>query len=278
MRRKIFSKIIAVLLLMSSSLGTYSYADSMNKEAILFKSVEITDPEEILSRMENGITDSDIKELITVGFKNDNISDKANVIENTSKDIFAIDSMSTTQKLKSTVDSSGGITDEYVAHVMVMIDNNESIISTMGTGSGSEDDEDGDSNTGAVLYLKAYYNYYSDPLGGAYFTFSSVKSKVTRYDSALTLSNLVIKNNKMGDLYLDKYGDVSYDSRYDYNTKTVSVPSSGTYYYCYDADETYVLLNGTSALDGIANAYSEVTIKRGSSSWKLSVIITKELI
>lgn len=273
--KKNISKLIVISLVLLTILTPTSYAEVNNKITV-YEAEEISNIDVLKQRAHENISedelDTQFNSKISI-HSQDKFTDN-NVIFNTEDDLGIESTYSTTQKIRSTL-IGDSLKNEYVKYVFINLETNEPV-STRGSGSGGETEEDG--NT-AVLYLKINYEYTTNvSLSGnrtaTLFRFTSVKAKVTRDDSSINFSNLIVSNNKSGELYKDSQGTTLYSSRTDNNTKKVSNPSTNTYYSASDKN-TYVAFG---VMWGMATAHSEVTVTRGTSSWNLEVDITKDSI
>lgn len=261
-----FTKILItfiIAILISAQTVSANTENSSKDEVVYFQSEEIKDIELLRDRAKKGITDLVVKKNKSVLIK-ENKKDKSKNIE------IPINEYQTTQKLKVVKDSNDDIITSYVTTVFVditeeAIAEEEEKENTLNLGfltpvfkflsesfgpikayAGSKSDE----TSGSSYSVRSYSTIYWQERGSGVsreFRLTSANGGWTRLDSAVSMSNRTVR--------LGQSNAVTPDYK----------PTSNTYNYNAPTSWSWLNANCTSCFVG---STSEITITRGSSSWK----------
>lgn len=248
-----FLKVILGLLLIFSSLTAIKVSaeenenNRVNKEVLIYSKEEIKDIKELRMRAKKGITD---KEETPV--ENKSIFLKTDKDPKKQKNI-KIDQYQTTQKLKAIKTEKGDTVTSYATTIFldvpeeIVVENeNESEINNTFTAAASRTDDKSDSS----YSVRSYSTIYWDEKGSGTtkkFRLTSAKGGWTILDSQVSISNRTVRLGQ------------TYNVTPDYK------PSGNTYSYTAPTSWPWLDYNCSACFVG---STSEVTLKRGTSSWK----------
>jgi len=239
-------------------------------EKVTFQAAEITDPNIIQVRLDNGITDDPaIKMYATVDGDviTDNSGHKWKVV------IRDNDVKWTAQKLKEIVRGT------ELQQDFVVYSSAKAVIVPMETGSNVPiSDQGGGINYFATLDQISYVSWQTDVTadiyqGGTAYKFSSTKAKLTRNDAAAQLYSLRVGQHGEGYSSTSATGTYSLRTPND-DVRNISGATSGTW-YSVSADNTnyWWWVKTGVAQSATVGGYAGATVKRGTSTQVMSTQI-----
>jgi hypothetical protein len=232
-----------IFLLALSTFGFTTSAANKEKERVLvlYEREEIKDIDKLFERAKNNISDiNEKKNKFSASLENNNTKQK---------DDLTI--LSTTQLLKSVKKNDGTIVNSYSTTVFA--------VTPSADGSGSKNKNGWDSSYGIEAYSTYYYDYYNKSGGtspGEYRDLTSVKGGWKIHDSTISLSNRKVTLGASGTSYNGYYVQQITDKYPTGNSFSYSAPSSW---------EPVYMSNGSVGVT------TTVTLKRGSSTWTLTL-------
>lgn len=250
--KKLLSSLFVLLILFSIVLTTVNAEESIE---IIFSKEEITDIDTLYERAKEGITDIESlpfdNETVLIKEEIDNEEIKTEElntmeIDDDKDNEEVLETLSTTQKLKTIVYGDDETVDFYATTVFVDVTEEDLLeVSQEFTAAGEQEDDYNPNGT-----VRSYSTIYWQDRGSGStreFRLTSASGGWTRIDSQVSISNRVARLGQTGE------------------TAKEYTPTANTFNY--SAPSTWNWLNRNSELN-LIGCTTEITITRGTSSWK----------
>lgn len=249
-------RFLVLFLTLATLCGSMALAKPVTNGSVIYQATPITSEEEILSRIEHGITD-DIKIKANCILSTDTIQDGfGNDVTISVKSV-----KTTSQKIKVVLKEDGTKTEEYIANSIATV-----AIQPLSSGTEEFWDYDGTGYNAKLYYSISYSLDYLNSF--PVYKVTNFKGKLEKLDSSIVLSRIELIENIYGEKYsvpissgyigIDGYSSTAY----------ANSPSNNTY---------YVHTNLSSHYWRLLDVYSHINCRvvgyftRYGSSWSAEV-------